>query len=290
MSEKELSALVSMIDEPNEVVFATIRKKIEDYGPAAIPLLEDAWMNAFSDEQSGRLEELIDDIRFNDLSHELLNWKDKHQEDLLQAFALLTRFRFPDFDGARYMEQVERLKRDAWLEMNDELTALEKTKVLNHIFYDVWGFRGLSPRRKISLNSYFLNELMDTKKGNALSLGILYTVVAQSLNIPVFGVDLPMHFVLAYMDDIIPVKPAGSYGKDEVLFYLNAMNKGAIFTANEIDQFVKRLKTDMREEFYLPINNLGVVRRLLRELAAVYKNEGEQGKTDELQKLLAAID
>lgn len=289
-SNKELNALVSMIDEPNEKVFQAIRQKITDYGSVAIPLLEDAWMNSLSEEQNERLEGLIGDIRFRDLFSELQKWKQFNQDDLLRAFSLLARFRYPEFDEEKYLSQVAKLKQDAWLEMNDELTALEKTKVLNHIFYDVWEFRGIRPQQRITVNSYFLNEVLDTRQGNAMSLGILYLSVARSLQIPVFGVDLPKHFVLAYLEDSFPIKAASAYSRDDTLFYINAMNKGAVFTSNEVELFIQKLKVDPKEEYYLPCNNLTIVRRLITELIISYKGEGEQEKVTELEELLLALD
>ncbi|MCF6171131.1 MAG: transglutaminase-like domain-containing protein [Bacteroidales bacterium] len=288
-SAKELNALVSMIDEPSEEIFATIREKITGYGKVAIPLLEDAWMNSFSDEQTQRLEGLIGDIRFNDVYHELYDWKQSKQQDLLEAFVLITRFRYPGFDAEKYLEQMERLKKDAWLEMNDELTALEKIKVLNHIFYDVYGFRSVPDSRKSKLNSYFLNELLDTKKGNALSLGILYAYVAQSLNIPVFGVNLPQHFILTYLDDSLPVKTSGHYNRDDVLFYINAMNKGAIFTANEVSLFIRKLKMESRDEYFLPCSKLTFIGRLIMELEFAYKEAGDTARSEEMGALFNVL-
>lgn len=289
-SDQQLTALISMIDEPNDEVFATIRKKIADYGRLAIPLLEDAWMNSFSEEQNERLEALIEDIRFDDLFRDMENWKLHHQDNLLSAFLLIGRFRYPDFNKEKYLEIVDKLKQDAWLEMNDELTALEKTRVLNHILYDVHGFRGIPPQKKISLNSYFLNEVLDTKKGNALSLGILYIIIAQSLKIPVFGVDLPKHFVLAYLEKTFPIQAAPlEYTKDDVLFYINAMNKGAVFTTNEVELFLEKAKLGSEESFFLPCDNLLIVRRLVAELVEAYQIEGEADKVKELEELLKLL-
>jgi len=291
VSDQQLAALISMIDEPNEQVFATIRQKIADYGRLAIPLLEDAWMNSFSEEQNERLEALIEDIRFDDFYRDMQNWRLHQQDDLLSAFLLIGRFRYPDFNAEKYLEIVGKLKKDVWLEMNDELTALEKTKVLNHILYDVHGFRGIPPQKKISLNSYFINEILDTKKGNAISLGILYIILAQSLNIPVFGVDLPKHFVLAYLEDTFPIQSSQKEPtQDDVLFYINAMNKGAVFTANEVELFIKKAKLDSKESFYLPCNNLAIVRRLITELIDAYLIEDDADKVKELNELLKALD
>jgi len=44
---------------------------------------------------------------------------------------------------------------------------------------------------------------------------MLYVLIAQSLKIPVYGIDLPRHFVLAYVDETQLLPEA------EVMFYLN---------------------------------------------------------------------
>ncbi len=71
----------------------------------------------------------------------------------------------------------------------------------------------------------FINNLLETKKGNHLSIGILYIILGQKLNIPVYGVNLPQHFILAYAGEISEerVKTADENG---VLFYINPFNKG----------------------------------------------------------------
>ena len=37
---------------------------------------------------------------------------------------------------------IKQIVQDVWLELNDNLTALEKVKVLNRIIFDVHGFYG----------------------------------------------------------------------------------------------------------------------------------------------------
>ncbi|HBS20538.1 MAG TPA: hypothetical protein DEA66_06800, partial [Flavobacteriales bacterium] len=67
----------------------------------------------------------------------------------------------------------KKLKRNVWLELNEELTALEQVRILNHVLYDIEGFTNAKsgqPEPKRAL----LGEVMAECKGNPLGLGILY--------------------------------------------------------------------------------------------------------------------
>jgi len=288
-NNKELNALISLIDEPNEEMYSSIRKKISSYGKEAIPFLEEAWLHAINGEDIERIETLIDDIRISDLYFELNNWSQFYSNDLIKAFVLLTKFRYPDLDEEKYLEKINKMRQNIWLEINQDLTALEKIKVLNHIFYDIYQFRGQLPQN-INLNAYFLNNLLDSKKGSAISLGILYISIAQSLDIPIFGVDLHHHFALAYMDDTIETKAPDEYTIEEVLFYIAVVNKGSVFTKNEIRRYVKQMKIEEQPEFFLPCDNIHIIRRLINEMISIYEKEGQHDKSHMLAKLLEALD
>jgi hypothetical protein len=285
----ELGALISMMDEPSEEMFTSIRDKIKSYGLTAIPFLEDAWLKTEDDDDALRIELLIDDIRFTDLFNELSNWSHFYSDDLLKAFIILNRFRYPDLDEDKYLEKISKLKQTIWLEINQELTALEKVKVLNHIFFDVYRFRGQLPQQ-VSINAHFLSDLMDTKKGSAVALGTLYLHIAQSLDIPIFGVDLHHHFALVYMEDNIPTKTPEEYSIDDVLFYIAVVNKGSVFTRNEIHKYLKQMKLEENPSYFLPCSNVHTVRRLIKEMAKTYELAGKQDKSDLLNKLTEAFD
>ncbi len=285
---KELSALISMMDEPNEVNFKSIKQKIASYGKSAIPLLEDAWMKATGEADIGRIEKLINEIRFNDIYFALENWAKFHSDNLIEAFFILTRFQYPDHDEDKYRKIFDRLNKDMWLEINENLTALEKVKVLNHIFYDVYKFRGQFPQQT-KVSDYCLNNLLDSKKGSAIALGILYISLAQKLNIPIFGVDLHQHFVLAYMDDSQPIKPPEAYGEEEVLFYIAVVNKGSAFTKNEIEHYIKQANVQTRASYFLPCTNLVIIERMISEMVIMYRVDDNNDKAEMLIKLTGAL-
>ena len=278
---KELNALVHLLDEPDDKIFLSIREKIHSFGKEAIPYLESALEVSFDSVVHERAGEIIRDIQQNELSTEFTNWINTSSSDLLKGYLLVTRTQYPELDEEKLTVRVEQMKMDAWLELNDNLTALENIRVLNHIFYHVHNFDG----NKINLfapQNFYLNTLLETRKGSALSLGILYLIIARKLNIPVYGVNLPQHFILAYVSELalnIPVV-------DDVLFYINPFNKGTVFTRKEIELFIRQLKITPDMSYFEPCSNIDIVKRLIGNLIYSYTQLGYPEKIEDLEKLM----
>lgn len=283
----ELNALISLLDEPSNPVFDKIKEKILYYGIDAIPLLEDAWDNSFDNNIQSRIEEIIHSIQLSNLKNALVNWKKNNRLNLLEGFYLVSKYQYPDLNFDNLKEQVERIEKDIWLELNSNLTALEKIKVINHILFDINRFAGNKTNIDAPQN-LFLNNLLETRKGNHLSLGILYIILSQNLDIPIFGVNLPQHFILAYMDEVHGEKIVME-DENEVLFYINPFNKGAVFTQREIELFIKHLKLKPNASFYKPCDNVSIIRRLLENVIENFNKLGYLDKVDELKELYDAL-
>jgi len=286
--ERELKALISLTDEPDERIFIEITDKILLYGTEAIPMLEDRWENSFDPVAQQRILNIIHKIQFETIEVELSHWMKFCSNDLFAAYLLVTRFQYPEIKEEEIKKKINDISHDIWLEFNEGLTALEKIKVVNHIFYDVHGFGGNTTDFHLPQNSY-LNTLLETHRGNPLSLGMIYIIISQQLNIPVYGVNLPEHFVLAYVNELAEEK-LEFLGDDEVLFYINPFSKGAVFTRKEVELFIKQLKIETQEIFFKPCTNIDIIRRLINNLIYSYDKSGDTEKKEELEKLLGVLD
>ena len=80
----------------------------------------------------------------------------------------------------------------------------------------------------------------------------------------------------------------GEIEKDDVLFYLNPFNRGKVFTRNEIDLYIRQMKLDADESYYLPCDNKTNIQRLIEDMIFAYIKMGYKGKVSELEKLLEA--
>jgi regulator of sirC expression with transglutaminase-like and TPR domain len=287
LKNSELNALVSLLDEPSNPVYDKIREKILLYGIEAIPYLENAWDNSFNNEIQHRVENIIHTIQMADLRYEFKNWKEHDRMNLLKGFYLVSKYQYPDLSYASIEEKIEKIKRDIWLELNSNLTALEKVKVVNHIFFDIHKFSGNKTSSEASQN-LFVNSVLETKKGNHLTIGILYMILSQKLGMPIFGVDLPQHFILAYADEIQEGQISVP-SDNEVLFYINPFNKGAVFTQREIEQFVKHLKLRPSPLYYKPCDNLTILKRLIENIVVSFNKQGQSFKALELKGIAEVL-
>ncbi|MBK9290984.1 MAG: transglutaminase family protein [Bacteroidetes bacterium] len=285
---KELQALISLVDEPDDSLYARVRNRIFDYGMEAIPALEEAFGNFHDELVQQRIVSLVHEIQQQHLFNELHHWKRFGGQDLLTGYLIVSRHHYPDLDVEHITRQVGRLVQDVYNELNPQLTPLEKTRVLNHVLYDINRFSGNTSNIQ-SPENFYIKPLLETRKGNPISLGILYLLMARGMRIPIYGVDLPRHFVLAYLDERFDL-PVSQAGEEQVLFYLNPFNKGAVFTRNEIELYIRQLKLDRERSYFVPCDNLAIMRRLIDGLAEAWRASGNQEKVNELQRLREALD
>jgi len=283
----ELDALISLLDEPDVDILIKVQEKIFTYGINAVPVLENAWDHSVDETIQKRIEGIIHHLQVSDIYQELNKWKEFNSSDLLKGFILISKYQYPDIDEAAIIKKIGLIIQDVWLELNNNLTPLERVKVLNHVFFEIHGFSGNKANIHLPQNSY-INNIFETKKANPISLSIIYLVVAQSLKIPVYGVNLPQNFIMAYLDGLIP--DGMKVGRNNIQFYINAFNNGAVFTKREIELFLRQINLEDDDKYFIPCNNVTIIRRVMNNLIYSYENSGDHEKTEEFKRLLKALD
>jgi len=283
INETEVNSLIRLLDDPDQEIFSHVHEKLLSYGSEAIEYLESAWEQAFDTIQQERIANLVHEIQFGIIKNDLRLWLHGGAFDLLQGVLVINRYQYPDLDEQKVINQIESIKRDIWIQMMHEASAPEQIKLINHVFYNIYGFSGNTTNHQDPQNSY-LNQVLETKKGNQISLAIIYSIIAQKLDIPVYGVNLPQHFILAYMDDSRQSSFEGG-----VLFYINAFNKGLIFGRRDVDMFLKQLNLKSDKQFYEPCSNTEIIKRVLRNLISAYEHLGSVEKVAELNELLEIL-
>jgi len=280
----EVNSLIRLLDDPDREIFEHVHQKLLSLGPEAIEYLEQAWEQAFDPVQQDRVANLVHEIQFGILKRDLQLWHQSGAFDLLQGILVINRYQYPDLDEQKVINQIEAIKRDIWIQMMNEASPAEQVKLINHVFYSIYGFSGNTTNHQDPQNSY-ISQVLETKKGNQISLAIIYSIIAQKLDIPVYGVNLPQHFILAYLDDSLQSEFEGG-----ILFYINAFNKGFIFGRRDVDMFLKQLNLKFDKQFYEPCSNTDIIKRVLRNLISAYEHAGSKDKVAELNELLGIIE
>jgi len=277
MTYTELNALCQLLDDPDSEVFTNVSERLLTYGNSAIPVLESHWERSMDPMQQYRIEDIIHRIQFDNCRAALKAWIDSGAEDLLEGALIVARYQYPDLDADHVRQHIARIRADIWIELNETLTALEQVRVMNHILYDVHGFSG-NTQNYIAPQNSFINTVMESRKGNPLSLGIITVILAQQLELPIVGINLPEHFTLGYRDLAQPDITA-------MMFYINPFNRGAVFGKNEVLRFLKKLNVTPDERILRPAANLEMIFRMTNNLLLSYTRAGNPEKAEEIKAL-----
>lgn len=275
LTPSELNALVSLLDDADREVKHHVRTKIISLGIEIIPFLERKWEASFNPEIQKEIEELVHDLQFELLKNRLLEWKNTESRDLLSGLWILNTYQYPDLEFEKLNADIQQIYFEVWTAFSHELQPADQIKTLNHVFFNSLRFSANTKNFHSPANS-MLSVVLDTKKGNPISLCAIYMLVATKLGLPIYGVNLPNLFVLTYKSH-------------DANFYINAFNKGMIFHRKDVVNYLGQLKIDPKDEFFEPCDNFQIILRMLRNLGQAFEKLGETEKLDEVKEMLKIL-
>ncbi len=275
MTEKELKALVSLLDDQDDHIVTQVVDKIRSLGKDAIPYLEHEWENNFNPLVQRKIEDLIHDLQYELLKFRIVEWYESKEQDLLTGLWMIATYQYPDLEVEKLKQELEQIYYEAWLEFKPDLLPLDQIKILNSVLFNKLKF-GANTKNFHSPGNSMINVVFETKRGNPITLCIIYMLVAQKLKMPVYGVNLPNLFILTFTD---PKEP----------FYVNAFNKGIIFTRQDIENYIHELRLTPQNSFFEPCTSLEIIRRVFRNLIMSFDKMGEHEKAEEVKELLLLI-
>jgi regulator of sirC expression with transglutaminase-like and TPR domain len=284
---REISALFKLIDDPDEEVFGAVSTKIVDFGKTIIPNLEHLWETTPNEQIQERIELIIHKLHYNDLTEDFNQWSLAGHHDLLVGALLVSKFQYPELSTSSTLLEVEKIRRNIWLELNQYLTPLEQIRIVTGILYSYYNLKG-SEVAYTDINEFLIHKLLETKRGNQLSNGILYLIICDLLDIPVKAVNIPKQFVLAYFKPGYSSESTEDY-REKIEFFIDPSN-GMVFTHKDVDSYFKRISVPPVPSYFKPLSNKKVIQHLLEEAAKCFDNEKEGYKKDELLSLASLLD
>ena len=279
---REISALFHLIDDPDEEVFTTVSDRIISFGKEIIPNLESLWENTPAEEVQERIESLIHRLHYKELHFDFQEWSRKEYQDLIEGALLVSRFKYPDLHTSPIIQEIEKFRRNIWLELNSYLTALEQVNVVNKILFSYHKFKGV----EISYQhheEFLVNKVIETKRGNSITNGILYQYLCQMLDIPVKAVNIPRQYILAYFDtsnDYFSTQTP----EYKIHFYIDPMT-GQIFTQKDVENYFKRINVTPVASYFKPLSHRRILQFLLEEYSKCFDNETDRYKQFEILRL-----
>ena len=283
----ELNALFTLIDDPDQEVFTTVSEKISSFGKAIIPNLENLWENTFSQNVQERIENIIHRLHYADLVHDVTEWRESAYHDLLVGALLVAKYHYPDLQSAPVLQDIEKIRKNVWLELNNFLTPLEQANVISSILYNYYSLKGNEVDYSIK-DDFFLNKVLARRKGNSITNGIIYQVLCDLLDVNAKIINIPRHFIIAfYHSDYNPDSFLG-HPQDKIHFYVDATT-GQAYSHLDIEKYLKDMNATNKPSYYKPLSHKRIIKVLLEELSNCYEKPTEMDKKNEVLALVEVL-
>ncbi len=273
MEEAKIKALISLLDDEDVEVISQVEKELLAQGGSMIPFLEKEWEENFNPLVQKRIEDLVHLLQFVLLEDRLSQWKSKGGTDLMEGLWLICTYQYPDLEFSTIKSAMEQIYYEVWLDMKPDMLPLEQVKlVMNNVLFNKLKFSSNTKNFHSPANS-MISQVLESKKGNPISLCCIYMMVAQKLKLPIYGVNLPTLFILTYKNE-------------DTQFYISPFHKGLIFTKEDIDNYLLQLNVAPIDLYYQPCNNIDIVARVLRNLIVSFEKLSEMERVDDVKKML----
>jgi regulator of sirC expression with transglutaminase-like and TPR domain len=280
---REILALFHLIDDPDQEVFDSVSNRIVSYGRGIIPNLENLWENTIAAEVQERIELLIHKLHYHDLTEDFNHWKNSSYQDLLTASLLVAKFQYPELVTTPVLQEVEKLRRNIWLELNSYLTPLEQVHVVTSILYNYYGLKGTEVAYQHP-EEFLINKLIETKRGNSITNGILYLLLSELLDIPVKAINIPRQFVLAYIKPYYDENPEKLSPMQRIEFFIDPTS-GQVFSHKDVESYFKRISVPPVASYFKPLSHYRIIQTALEEFSKCFDDERNAYKAKELLDL-----
>lgn len=286
LNEPEYHALVSLLDDEDSEIIEHVVQKIESIGTLGLPILKHYVEKYNNSGISKKCEVLIQKIHFTEIYQKLELWQSQREGDLLQALLLVAKVKYPFLNTTDITFQVERIVQRIWLRIYQSQSNFEQIQVINYALFRELEIQVKSVHEENDTDAYLIHSILETKKANSFGMCLLYMIISQSLDLPIYHVQLPYNSVLLlsrrwFSQDTIHTINI----PDDILFYVNPLHHGNTFPVSEIEDYLRKNKLNFNESFFRPVTNKEILKLIIDFIIQDSDKQEEKSLRDLYQKL-----
>lgn len=274
-SKSEIESLLFLMDDPDPFVQESVNNRLQELGDKAVPLLDEYRTQVNEPVTKERVNSVIHKLTFETLETdftELLDQGIKTRKALETVIFTLARFANPTMRISDYTKKLDHFAQMVEPQIKYKLDEKRKMKRLLKFIFEDLNFRG-DPENYHAPQNCFLHSVIDRRKGLPISLSMIVMFISHRLEMPFFGINMPIHFMLNYIGD-----------KEELL--IDPYDNGAIVSYDQCYFFLKKNNITPRPEHFQIATNLDIVLRTIRNLIHSYERNEQLEQVKDLQKLL----
>jgi regulator of sirC expression with transglutaminase-like and TPR domain len=276
LQEKHRKALISLLADEDAKVYRTVRETILSYGPASSDWMREHTLSS-DPVLRRRASEIVDHFARQDADTQFLAFCLNQGEDfdLEQGVLLLCRTQYPRINLEAYSALLDNHAGE--LRQRLDLNGFPEhiIRVINDYLFRELKFTGDEQNFYDPAHSYF-NRVLDRGVGNAISLSLLYLLLARRLRLPVAGIGLPGHFLCRYQSS-------------RAEMYIDPAKGGRVLVKADCVKMVMQLQHRFDDSFLAPFSSRRILQRICAGLHQIYTQQKSTLQSERLQRYLVAL-
>lgn len=278
-TKTEIESLIYLLEDPDPYVKSNVKNRLFELGEQAVPLLDEQKSQSKDDEERELINDIIQWITYGSLQEDFMEVLENGLGNLKQledAVFILARFENPTLREEEYKRKLDRFASMVSDDLKYQLDDSKKMHLLLDFVFEELSFRGSNVDYYNPDNSY-LHRVIDRRQGLPISLGLIVLFLARRLDLPFYGVNMPIHFMLKYKGEL-----------DEVL--IDPFDRGKTVTYNQCYFFLKQNGVEPKSEHFDTAQPYDILARCIRNLIQSYSRLEKDDKVENLKNLLSAVE
>jgi hypothetical protein len=244
MNNNEIISLLRLLEDPDKSVYEIVRGKILENGEFFRIYLEN--YHSFSSNNLGieRSENILDEIFWIKFEKKLKDYTLNPNPQLAEGVFLLETYFNRDVDVNQIEAYFDSVLREVWIELNNQLTGIEKVKIISKILFSENKFKKY-PAGDFNPEYLSITNCLSYKKYVAPTISLLFSMIAQQTDIPVYPLDIPGIFLLGYVDEEL-AEAVFAENQNGIVFYFHPYDEGVLINQQIVEKYIKDNKIDLR--------------------------------------------
>lgn len=274
-TRKEIESLVYLLSDPDPFVTEKVQNRLEELGEKAVPLLDEYRVNLTDKADRERINNIIHTLTFPSLESdfaEIVETGLVTRKLLERAIFILSRFGNPTLDAQSYYQKLDQFALMVAPEIRYNPDERHRMQHLLSFVFERLNFHGDTQNYHAPENC-LMDQVIDRRKGLPISLSLVVIFIARRLDLPFFGINMPIHFMLSFAGE-----------KEELL--IDPFDKGAVVSYDQCYFFLKKNNVTPHPGHFQIASNIDIVIRYIRNLMHSYDQQNQPEKIEDLRKLL----
>lgn len=276
LAENQKAALISLLADEDQAIYRIVREKLISFGPVV-----SQWLSAYRLSNDPllrrRAQAIIDYFTLQRTDREFLAFcfTQGEQFDLEKGAFMLARTQYPSVNMEAYGALLDSFAAELRTRLDLHGPAFSILNRINEYLFDELKFSGSEENYYDPQNSY-LNRVLDRRRGNPISLCLVYLLIASRLHLPMVGIGLPGHFLCRFQTL-----------RDEL--YVDAFNHGNLLTKGDCIKYLLQIHHQLDESYLGPMTHRRILLRICANLHQIYTQSNKVAEGERFQHYLIAL-